>query len=119
MGRGLWFAVGLGAGLYGSLKARRLAYRVSPAGLADQAAALRLGARALVDDVAAATREREDELLGELGLPRRSVPRPPQVVDRRSAPARPVRAVRPVAAVETASAPRPEPAEPTTGKDVR
>ncbi len=116
MGRGLWFAVGLGAGLYGSLKARRLAYRVSPAGLADQAAALRLGARTLADDVAAATREREDELLGELGLPRRSDPvRPARPIR----PARTVRPVRPVAAVETAPPRRSDLAEPTTGKDVR
>lgn len=71
MGRAFWFAVGAGAGLYGSIKARRLAYRVSPAGLADQAAALRLGARTLAEDIRAGARERETELLDELGIPER------------------------------------------------
>ena len=67
MGRAFWFAAGAGAGLYGAVKARRLAHRVSPAGVADQAAALRLGARELLDDVRAGAREKQAELTGELG----------------------------------------------------
>jgi len=68
MGRAFWFAAGAGAGLYGAVKARRLAHRVSPAGVADQAAALRLGARELLDDVRAGAREKEAELTAQLGL---------------------------------------------------
>ncbi len=68
MGRAFWLAAGAGAGLYGAVKARRLAYRVSPAGVADQAAALRLGARELLDDVRAGAREKEAELTAQLGL---------------------------------------------------
>ena len=66
MGRALWFAAGASAGLYGAVKARRLAYRVSPAGVADQAAALRLGAQEFLDDVRAGAREKEAELTDNL-----------------------------------------------------
>jgi len=66
MGRAFWLAAGAGAGLYGAVKARRLAYRVSPAGVADQAAALRLGAQEFLDDVRAGAREKEAELTDEL-----------------------------------------------------
>ena len=69
MSRALWFALGTGAGVYGVLKARRVAYRVSPEGLADQAAAIRLGFRELVADVRDGMAEREEELLEQLGLP--------------------------------------------------
>ena len=65
MGRVVWFVAGAGLGVYASVKARRLAYRASPSGLADQAAALRLGAQALLDDVLTAARAREDELRGQ------------------------------------------------------
>lgn len=68
MGRAFWFTVGAGAGLYGAVKARRLAYRVSPPGLADQAAALRLGAREFLDDVRAGAKEKEAELADTLGV---------------------------------------------------
>ncbi|CAN5812566.1 hypothetical protein BH20ACT6_BH20ACT6_13770 [soil metagenome] len=68
MGRGLWFVAGAGTAIYGTLKARRLAYRLSASGLADQLGALRLGAEALVDDIRAGTRQREAELVDELGL---------------------------------------------------
>ena len=67
MGRAFWLAAGAGAGLYGAVKARRLAYRVSPAGVADQVAALRLGARELLDDVRAGARDKEAELTAGLG----------------------------------------------------
>jgi hypothetical protein len=66
MGRAFWLAAGAGAGLYGAVKARRLVYRVSPAGLADQVAALRLGAQEFLDDVRAGARDKEAELTAEL-----------------------------------------------------
>ena len=68
-GRTLWFLVGAGAGVYTSVKARRLAYRLTPAGLADQAAALGLGMRAFGDEVRAGMAEREAQIADELGLP--------------------------------------------------
>ena len=68
MGRALWFAAGAGTALYGTIKARRLVYRVSAGGLADQVAALRLGAGELLDDIRRATLEREAEIVAELGL---------------------------------------------------
>jgi hypothetical protein len=68
MSRAFWFAVGTGAGVYGTFKARRLAYRLSPEGLADQAAAVGLGLRALAADVREGMSAREEELLAQLGL---------------------------------------------------
>ena len=66
--RAFWFAVGTGAGVYGTFKARRLVYRLSPEGVADQVAALGLGLRTVVSDVRDGMVEREEELLGRLGL---------------------------------------------------
>ncbi len=77
-GRTLWFLVGAGAGVYTSVKARRLAYRLTPAGLADQAAALGLGVRAFGDEVRAGMAEREAQIAEELGLPAEGVARLPQ-----------------------------------------
>ena len=77
-GRTLWFLVGAGAGVYTSIKARRLAYRLTPAGLADQAAAVGLGARAFGEEVRAGMAEREAQIADELGLPADSVPQLPQ-----------------------------------------
>ncbi|MDQ3415952.1 MAG: DUF6167 family protein [Actinomycetota bacterium] len=68
MGRGLWFVAGAGTAIYGTLKARRLAYRLSASGLADQVAAIRLGAEELVADIRSGTRQREAKLVDELGL---------------------------------------------------
>jgi len=79
MGRVLWFVAGAGTALYGTLKARRLAYRLSASGLADQVAALRLGAEELVSDIRSGTRQREAELIKELGLTPEDAQRP--VVD--------------------------------------
>ena len=63
-----WFAVGTGAGVYATLKATRLVYRLSPGGaVADQVAALGLGLRTLAADVRDGMTEREDELLDQLG----------------------------------------------------
>jgi len=65
----LWFAAGAGAGLYTTIKARRLAYRLTPVGLADQAAALGLGARAFTEEVRTGMAEREAQIAADLGLP--------------------------------------------------
>lgn len=87
MGRAFWFAAGVGTAVYGSVKARRLAYRVSAAGLADQVAALRLGGQALLDDIRASAHEREQQLVdgrtdARPASPARFVPPPPRAVDK-------------------------------------
>lgn len=78
--RGFWFAVGTGAGIYTTMKARKLAYRLSPEGLSDQAAALGLGLRTLAADVRDGMTQREAQLLDQLGLEPRRAPgaAPPQ-----------------------------------------
>lgn len=68
-GRTLWFLVGTGAGVYTSIKVRRLAYRLTPAGLADQAAALGAGAQAFGGEVRVGMAAREAEIADELGMP--------------------------------------------------
>jgi hypothetical protein len=69
MSRVFWFAVGTGAGVYGTVKARRLVYRLSPEGLSDQAAAVGVGLRALAADVRDGMVTREQELLDQLQPP--------------------------------------------------
>ena len=69
MGRTFWFVAGASSGLYTTIKARRLAYRLSPEGLTDQAAALGLGARAFAEEVRAGMAEREEQIARQLGLP--------------------------------------------------
>ena len=72
--RAFWFAVGTGAGIYTTMKARKLVYRLSPEGVSDQVAALGLGLRTLAADVRDGMTEREDELLTQLGLEPRRAP---------------------------------------------
>jgi hypothetical protein len=69
MGRLVWFAAGAGAGLYTTIKARRLAYRLTPQGLSDQVAAVGVGARAFAEEVRAGVAEREAQIAADLGLP--------------------------------------------------
>jgi Family of unknown function (DUF6167) len=69
MGRTFWFVAGASAGLYTSIKARRLAYRLTPEGITDQLASLGLGARAFADEVRTGMAERESEIAHELSLP--------------------------------------------------
>lgn len=64
----VWFAVGTTAGVYSSFKARRIAYRLTPAGLSDQAGALGVGLRAFGAEVRAGMAEREAQIADELGL---------------------------------------------------
>ncbi|MGI8615038.1 MAG: DUF6167 family protein [Nocardioidaceae bacterium] len=69
-GRGFWFVVGAGAGLYASVRGRRLVYRCTPAGLADQLAAVEVGARAFAEEVRTGMAEKEEEVATALQLPR-------------------------------------------------
>ena len=69
MGRALWFAAGAAAGVYGSVKARRAAYRLSGPGIIDQAAALGVGWRAFSADLRAGMQERQDDVVRRLGAP--------------------------------------------------
>ena len=66
MGRAVWFAARAAAGVYGSVKARRAAYRLSAPGIIDQAAALGVGWRAFSADLRAGMREREDAVVRRL-----------------------------------------------------
>ncbi|WP_370619547.1 DUF6167 family protein [Mumia qirimensis] len=68
-GRVLWFVAGTTAGVYGTFRARRLAYRLTPSGLADQVAAWQVGARTFAEEVRAGMAEREAEIAEQLGLP--------------------------------------------------
>ena len=74
-GRALWFAIGAGAGLYTTIRARRMAYRLTPPGIADQLAAVGVGVHAFTDEVRAGMGEREAEIAEQLGLGARA-PRP-------------------------------------------
>lgn len=69
MSRALWFAAGAGAGLWTTLKARRLAYRLTPAGVTDQVATWALGARIFAEEVRLGMTEREAQIARELALP--------------------------------------------------
>src|SRR5699024_7787011 len=67
-GRVLCFVVGTTAEIYTTVKARRLAYRLTPAGLADQLSALGVGHRAFTDEVRTGMTEREAQIAEELGM---------------------------------------------------
>ena len=66
MGRAVWFAAGAAAGVYGTVKARRAAYRLSGPGIIDQAAALGVGWRAFNADLREGMREHEDAVVRKL-----------------------------------------------------
>ena len=66
IGRAVWFAAGAAAGVYGTVKARRAAYRLSGPGIIDQAAALGVGWRAFSADLRAGMRDREDAVVTRL-----------------------------------------------------
>lgn len=68
MSRAVWFVAGAGAGIYGMVKARRVAEAVTPDGLRDRRQAYALGARILRDEVAQGAAEKETELRARLGL---------------------------------------------------
>ena len=64
--RAVWFAAGAAAGVYGTVKARRAAYRLSGPGMIDQAAAMGVGWRAFSADLREGMREREDAVVRRL-----------------------------------------------------
>ena len=81
--KGLWFAAGVGAGVYGMVKARRVQEALTPDGLRDRASSLALGARMIRDEVAQARVDKEHELRDRLGLPPLAArPTPPQLTAR-------------------------------------
>ena len=68
MRRGLWFVAGIGAGVYGMVRARRVKEAFTADGLSDRWQALTLGARMLRDEVAQGQAEAETELRERFGL---------------------------------------------------
>ncbi|MBC7633169.1 DUF6167 family protein [Aeromicrobium sp.] len=65
-GRVVWFVAGSAAGIYASVKGRRVAYRLSAPGLVDQAAALGLGWRAFTDEMRDGMKTRERDVAASL-----------------------------------------------------
>ncbi len=68
MKRGLWFVAGAGAGIYASVRARRVKEAFTADGLSDRWHALALGARLFRDEVAQGQAEAETELRERFGL---------------------------------------------------
>ena len=68
MKRGLWFVAGAGAGVYASVRARRVKEAFTADGLSDRWHALALGARMFRDEVAQGQAEAETELRERFGL---------------------------------------------------
>ncbi len=60
--RPLWFVAGVGAGAYAVLRARRVAEALTPEGLADRLAGLRVGWEMFSDEVRTGMAEKETEL---------------------------------------------------------
>jgi hypothetical protein len=78
-GRILWFVAGTTAGVYGTFKAKRMADRFTPTGMADQIAAWQVGLQAFSEEVRAGMDARETELVEHLGLPPDALSRAPRV----------------------------------------
>ncbi|MCW2747342.1 MAG: hypothetical protein JWP10_484 [Nocardioidaceae bacterium] len=72
--RAAWFVAGAAAGLYASVRARRVAYRLTPPGLLDQAGALGVGIRAFGEEMRSGMSARESEILHQFG-PQAAPPR--------------------------------------------
>lgn len=68
MSRGLWFVAGAGAGIYASVRARRIREAFTPDGLSDRWHAVTLGARMFRDEVAQGQAEAETQLRERFGL---------------------------------------------------
>jgi hypothetical protein len=64
----VWFVAGTAAGMYSAAKARRAAYRLSAAGLADQAAAAGKAWQAFSAEMHDGMRARENEIAHTLAL---------------------------------------------------
>jgi hypothetical protein len=68
MRRGFWFAAGAGAGVYATVRARRMAEILTVDGLRDRWEGLRAGAEVFAGEAAAGRAERESELRERYGL---------------------------------------------------
>ena len=68
MRRALWFVAGAGAGIYASVRAKRVKEAFTADGVSDRWQALTLGARLFRDEVAQGQAEAETELRERLGL---------------------------------------------------
>ncbi len=62
IGRGLWFAAGAAAGVYGMVRARRIAEAFTVDGMRDRVGAVVLGARMFSEEVAQGAVEAEGDL---------------------------------------------------------
>ncbi|MCL2542231.1 MAG: DUF6167 family protein [Nocardioidaceae bacterium] len=69
MRRGFWFGAGVAAGVYGMVRARRVAEAFTPDGMRDRVKAAGLGARMLRDEMAQGTADAETGLRERYGLP--------------------------------------------------
>lgn len=68
--RPIWFVAGVGAGAYAALRARRVAEALTPDGLQDRLAGLRVGWEMFSDEVRTGMAEKETELRAAvLGAP--------------------------------------------------
>ena len=69
MRRGLWFAAGAAAGVYGMVRGKRVAEALTVEGMQDRVGALVLGARMFRDEVAQGRADAETEVRARLGVP--------------------------------------------------
>lgn len=67
MNRSLWFVAGASAGVFVLVRARRAAEALTPEGIGDRLAGLRLGAALFTEEVRAGMSEKETELHQRLG----------------------------------------------------
>ncbi len=77
MSRLLWFAAGAATGVYGLVRAKRLAGNVTPDGIAARAAAFGLAMRLFTDEVSAGMAEREAQLRQQIDDSRHIEAAPP------------------------------------------
>lgn len=68
MNRGFWFVAGAGAGVWAVARARRAAEALTPEGLADRAAGVRLGAQLFAAEFRDGMQSKESELRERLGF---------------------------------------------------
>jgi hypothetical protein len=74
MSRGLWFVAGVGAGVYGVIRARRAAETFTYDGMRDRVGAAVVGARSFRDEVAQGRADAEPGLRERLDLVRHGTP---------------------------------------------
>jgi hypothetical protein len=67
MSRAIWFAAGAGLGVYGVVKARRVAEAFTADGIRDRLAGLAVGAHLFGEEVQSGMAEKENEVRGRLG----------------------------------------------------